>query len=302
MLRMMLAAHSRLCIPPETWFLTPLVKRLSVDRPLTADEVEEAVSIITGHDRWQDLKLDAQEYRREVSRLSQPCLRDVVDVVYRWHQRAEGKARWGEKTPQYLEIVPQLLTMYPNSRFVHIVRDGRDVAKSIQAREWTGSRWLHDNTRWWTETLGWHWRWARSPVRDRILLVHYEALVLETEATLRKICRFIGEDFEPRMLSWQKVVDTQVSPREHMQHTKLKQTIGAEGIARWKREMSAREIFIAEAFMGSNLRRLGYELRYPSRLWTPVFAATRLGCRTILPVYEFAARVRRGLRYRLGLT
>jgi Sulfotransferase family len=302
LLRMMLASHSRLSIPPETWYLIPLVQRFSVDRPLAAEEIEGAVSLITGHDRWQDLKLDAQEYRREVSRLTRPCLRDIVDVVYRLHREAEGKARWGEKTPQYIEIVPQLLRMYPDARFIHLVRDGRDVAKSIQAREWTGSRWLHDNTRWWTETIEWHWRWARSAMGDRILPVHYEDLVLETEMTLRRICRFIGEEFEPRMLSWQRVVDEQVSPREHMQHKKLKLKIGAEGVSRWKREMSAREVFIAEAFMGSNLRRLGYELRYSSRLWAPAFLLTRCGCRMILPAYQFAARVRRGLRYRLGLT
>jgi hypothetical protein len=299
---MMLASHSRLCVPPETWYLIPLVKRFSVDRPLAAHEAEEAVSMIIGHDRWQDMRLDAQEYRREVSRLTRPYLRDLIEVVYRRHQQAEGKVRWGEKTPQYIQIVPQLLTMYPDARFIHVVRDGRDVAKSIQAREWTGSRWLHDNTRWWTETIESHWRWARSAVRDRILLVHYEDLVLETETTLRKICRFIGEEFEPQMLAWERVVDEQVSPRERMQHTKLKLKIGPEGVARWKREMSARETFIGEAFMGSNLRRLGYELRYASRLWLPLFALTRLGCRTVLPLYEMAARVRRGLRYRLRLT
>jgi hypothetical protein len=302
MLRLMLASHSRLCIPPETWYLFPLVKRFSVDRPLAAGEIEEAVSIITGHDRWQDMKLDAKEYRRQVSRLTRPFLRDLVDAFYRWYQEAEGKVRWGDKTPHYMEIVPQLARMYPNARFIHLVRDGRDVAKSIQAREWAGSLWLHDNTRLWTQAIECHWRWARSAVRDQILLVHYEDLVLEAETTLRQICRFIGEEFEPQMLSWERIVDKQVSPREHMQHTKLKLRIGAEGVARWKREMSARETFISEAFMGSNLRRLGYELCYSSPLWAPVFALTRVGCRTVLPAYELARRVRRGLRYRLRLT
>jgi Sulfotransferase family len=302
LLRMMLASHSRLSIPPETGYLIPLVRRFSLDRPLAADELETAVSIITGHDRWQDMKLDAREFRRAVSRLTQPFLRDLVEVVYRWHTESEGKVRWGDKTPPYIEIVPQLARMYPNARFIHLVRDGRDVTKSIQARDWAGSRWLYDNARGWSLAIECHWRWARSAAREMILLVYYEDLVLEPETALRRICRFIGEEFEPQMLSWERIVDAQVSPREHRQHTKLKLKIGAEGVARWKREMSARETFIGEAFMGSNLRRLGYELRYSSRLWAPVFLLTRLGCRVILPAYEVAARVRRGLRYRLGLT
>jgi len=93
---MMLAAHSRLSIPPETWYLQPLVKRFSFDRPLNPDEIEAAVSIITGHYRWPDMKLSALEFRGAVRQLSRPYLRDLVEVVYRWHMQAEGKVRWGD--------------------------------------------------------------------------------------------------------------------------------------------------------------------------------------------------------------
>ncbi len=52
LLRMMLCAHSRLTIPPETWFLLPLVERFSIDRTLDAAEIESAVSTITQDYRW----------------------------------------------------------------------------------------------------------------------------------------------------------------------------------------------------------------------------------------------------------
>jgi hypothetical protein len=171
------------------------------------------------------------------------------------------------------------------------------VAKSNQVVGWAGNGW-HAHTRWWIEAVECYWRWARSGVRDRILLVYYEDLVLETETTLREICRFIGEEFEPQMLSWERIVDREVAVRERNFQTKLKLKIGAEGITRWKREMSARQTFICEAFMGSNLRRLGYELRHAGRLWVPIFALTRVGYRTVYPVYELATRIRRGLRNR----
>jgi LPS sulfotransferase NodH len=290
LLRLMLASHSRLTIPPETWYLIPLVRRFSVDRPLRAQEIEQAVAIITGHYRWPDMKLDAQEFRRQVSQLPQPHVRDLAEVVYRWHLQAEQKVRWGDKTPPYIEIVPQLAKMYPGTRFIHLVRDGRDVAKSFRATNWVDSRWLHDSTREWTRAMQWHWRWARSEFGVQILLVHYEELVVDPDTTLRRICRFLGEEFEPRMLAWQGIVDAQVPSREREWHSRLKQRIGAEGVARWKREMSAREIFICEAFMAPHLRRLGYELRYSSPLWRPLFAVTRLFNRALLPVLESVAR------------
>ena len=64
--------------------------------------------------------------------------------------------------------------------------------------------------------------------------------------------------------------------------------------------MTAREVFVSEAFMGSDLTRLGYERRYPSPFWTPAFVMTRLYCRTILPAVELQIRGARFLRNRLG--
>lgn len=297
LLRVMLASHSRLTIPPETWYLIPLLERFSIDRSLSADEVERAIAIIVNHYRWPDMNLNAQDFRGQASRLSKPYLRDLVEVVYRSHVQAEGKARWGDKTPTYIQILPQLARMFPDSRFIHLIRDGRDVAKSFQDTDWIG-RWLHDNAREWSAALRCHWRWARSEFRDRILQVRYEDLVLDTEGTLRTICGFIGEEFEEQMLSWQMQVDKQVPARERDVHAKLKLKPEADSVARWKREMTAREVFVSEAFMGSDLTRLSYERRYRGAFWTPAFVMTRLYCRTILPVVELHIRVARFLRNR----
>jgi hypothetical protein len=246
------------------------------------------------------MKLAPQEFRRAVSQLTQPAVRDLAEIVYRRYVNAEGKARWGDKTPIYIEILPQLAKTFPNARFIHLVRDGRDVAKSFQATDWVG-RWLHDNTREWTNALDCQRRWAKSDLRERILEVRYEDLVLRTEATLREICRFIGEEFEPQMLSWEGKVDEQVPERERDAHAKLKMKIGAEGVARWKREMSARETFVSEAFMGAHLQRIGYERRYAGLFWEPAFALTRLYCRIVLPAVEVHIRAARFLRKRLRL-
>jgi hypothetical protein len=299
LLRMMLCSHSRISIPPETHYLIPLLERFSIDRPLTAAEIESAASVITNHYRWPDLKLDAQEFRRELSQLTEPDLRDVAQIVHLWHMRTEGKARWADKTPWYTPIVPELAKMFPNSQFIFLVRDGRDVAKSLQVTHWVG-RWLHENTREWISALEHEQRWNGSELGRRILLVRYEGLILETEATLRRICEFIGEEFEPQMLSWQGHVDERIPARESGIHRKLKLRIDPKGVNRWKREMSAREIFVCEAFMGAQLTRMGYERRYRSALWAPAFALTRLYCRIVLPLVDLQMRTWNFLRKRVG--
>jgi Sulfotransferase family len=300
LLRMMLCSHSRISIPPETWFLLPLVKRLNSERLLNPSEIERAISLLTGHERWPVLGVDPEEVRRRVRQITERRLRDVVEAAYRCHMQAHGKVRWGDKTPPYIEIVPQLVKLFPGSQFIHLIRDGRDVARSFQNTHW-GSPWLHDNTEEWVQAIDYQRRWERSNLRDRILQIRYEELVLDTEATLRKTCQFLGEEFEPQMLMWERTVDAQLPERERKYHRKLKLKIGPEGVERWKREMGPRETFVAEAFMGSQLKHLGYERRYPSVFWTPLFALTRLCCRLVLPAVQWQRRTLRSERRRLRL-
>jgi Sulfotransferase family len=300
LLRMMLCSHSRISIPPETWFLLPLVKRLNIDRALNPSEIECAIALMTEHHRWPVMNLDSEELRRRVRQITDRRLRDVVDTAYRAHMEAHGKVRWGDKTPLYIEIVPQLARLFPGARFIHLIRDGRDVARSFQNTHWV-SPWLHDNTEEWVSAMKYQRRWERSELRNFILPIRYEDLVLDTEATLRKTCEFLGERFEAQMLAWEHNVDAQIPDRERKYHKKLKLKIGSEGVARWKREMGARETFVAEAFMGSQLARLGYERRYPSPLWNPIFALTRLCCRLILPAVQWQSRTLRSERRRVRL-
>jgi hypothetical protein len=286
LLRMILASHSRLAIPAETWFLEPLVKQLPIHRPLGPEELAEAVRVITSHYRWPDMHMDVGEFRKAASALDRPFLSQVVEVIYRHHMSQEGKQRWGDKTPGYFRIIPQLAQIFPGARFIHLLRDGRDVARSFQATGWYGP-WLHDNAAEWTEALDYEERWGGSHLAGEMLRVRYEKLVRQPEETVRRICAFLDERFEPDMLSWQDHVDRLVPEREMSIHRKLTRTPNAADAERWRREMSTREVFVCEAFMGRHLARSGYECKFESAAWGPAFAVSRWYCRRMLPVVGF---------------
>jgi len=295
LLRMILASHSRIAIPPETWFLIPLCEQIPLERPLDASAVEKAIAIMTGHYRWPDMGVDASAFRQEVTSVKEPYLKDVVEIVYRKHLKEEGKTRWGDKTPGYIKIVPELAKLYPDARFIHLVRDGRDVAKSFQSTGWYGPL-LHDNTREWTEALAYETRWSRSALASKILSVRYEDMIGDSEAIVRKICAFLGEEFEPQMLSWEGQVSRLVPKREMSIHGKLGRKPDASDIERWKREMSPWEIFVAEASMAPYLERHGYALKYRGPEWRAAFAIARLYCLTVLRALSFQTRMFRYLR------
>ncbi|MBX3376005.1 MAG: sulfotransferase [Phycisphaeraceae bacterium] len=134
---------------------------------------------------------------------------------------ARGKRRWAEKTPDNALYVPFLATLYPEARFVHIVRDGLDVAMStsVVAPHRRGiSDFLERN-------IGFgpaaptapnsplaallRWRHWNAVIEDSLaacgaaaLSVSYERLVSEPEATVRDLTDFIEEPFEPAMLDY----------------------------------------------------------------------------------------------------
>jgi hypothetical protein len=290
LLRLMLASHSRIAIPSETWYLTALVKEFPFDRSLRENEINRAISLMTNHYTWPDMGLDAAELRRRVANLSEVRLRDLVEIVYRWHMDVEGKSRWGDKTPAYIEIVPPLAAMFGDAKFIHLVRDGRDVAKSFQRQGWDGP-WMFGYTREWLRAIELDIKLSKTPLNERILRVLYEELVRHPEATLRRICTFIDERFEDQMLQWQGKADNAVPIREKKFHSGLGKDMSPSDVSRWKREMTSREIFVAEALIGTQLRHFGYERRYRSMLWSPLLAVTRIYCRKILPVVGLQRRV-----------
>jgi hypothetical protein len=63
-------------------------------------------------------------------------------AVYAWlvWRRGEGGRRFVEKTPQNCFVVPFLAGAFPDARFVHIVRDGRDAAASLASKPWLAAR------------------------------------------------------------------------------------------------------------------------------------------------------------------
>src|SRR5579883_179752 len=279
LLRLMLTSHSRIAIPSETWYLIALLGKFPFDRRLQENEVGAAVSMMTNHYTWPDMGIDASEFRHRAASLSGARLRDLVEIVYRWHMEVDGKSRWGDKTPGYIEIVPALAAMFGDAKFIHLIRDGRDVAKSFQRQGWHGP-WMHGYAREWLRAVEADLRLGRTPLNERILRVHYEDLVLHPEATLRGICAFIDERFEDQMLLWRGRVDQALPERVKRIHSSLGRGLNPSDVSRWKREMTAREVFVAEALIGAQLSHFGYERRYRSKLWSPLFAATRTYCRT----------------------
>jgi hypothetical protein len=283
LLRLILSSHSRIHIPVETNFIEELVRELPLTRQLAPAEANRAVEIITTHRRWPYMKIPAEEFRSWAAALEAPTLAEIINLVYAYRLQEAGKQRFGDKTPYYVRIIPQLAALYPRAKFIHLIRDGRDVAISFIDANF--SRYYEGLDFLWKESMKLRRDYRNSPYADRILDVRYEDLVADFEATVRQVCEFIEEDFEPAMLDWHRELHDLPDNWLHV-HQKLFKPLQVDAIGVWRKKLSALECFAIEACLHKELEELGYGLRFAGLGWRPLLAISGWALDTAAPLLK----------------
>jgi L-lactate utilization protein LutC len=167
----------------------------------------------------------------------------------------------------------------PEARFIHLIRDGRDVALSVMSMEWGPDTVEGAARRWKKRVLRGREQAARLP---HYMEVRYEDLVLETEATLREVCDFVELEFDESMLRYYERASERLAEKardlyrgpdrdpvsaEHRMksHALAKEPPKAERVHRWREQMSAEDRAEFEREAGDLLADLGYEVEGPVR-------------------------------------
>ena len=253
LLRVMLDRHSHLAVPDESYFVPQLADRHL--RRVDPDKFVDDLRRIDTLAEW-DVPLDKVRARL---RPGMP-VGEAIGTVYAVYAEEQGKPRWGDKTPMYMQNLRLLDRLFPDARFVHLIRDGRDAALSFLAMP-SGivtETWMHPRTpadfaaQWRTEVFA--ARRLGRRVGPRYLEVRYEDLVAGAEPVLRRICDFAGLEYEPAMADYAGNVD--VSAKPHQQRLLQPPT---SGVRNWRTEMSPEDVASFEHVAGDTLRELGYE-------------------------------------------
>ena len=126
LLRLMLDAHPALTIPPETHFAPELIAAAGKRRA----SAEGLAEIVVSQRQWGDFGLDEARAARRLEALDPLDAGAALRAFYGLYAERAGKPRWGDKTPIYVEHMREIAAALPEARFVHLIRDGRDVALS----------------------------------------------------------------------------------------------------------------------------------------------------------------------------
>jgi len=147
----------------------------------------------------------------------------------------------------------RLLRLWPAAQFIHLVRDGRDVARSHVEMGWAGNVWVAAPV--WREAET-SWRSLRAGLpQQRCLEVRYETLVRAPELELGRVCAFLGTSYAPEMLDYpSRSTYGPLDPRL---------------TERWRRLLSRRDLALLERQIGDDLAAAGYPPAGVPPAWIP---------------------------------
>ncbi len=258
MLQLMLHGHPRIAIPPENRFVLPAYKRRAAFGDLSDPaRHRELARWIVEHHSFDDFGLDADALVEQIV-AAPPTLGSALGTVFRAYAARFGKPRWGDKRPAYLRNLDVILRLFPDAQVINIVRDGRDCVASLKEMPWLGDS-FDEIVGSWARAVDEGDRWARRLDASSYHQLRYEDLVADPEPHLRKLCDFLGEEYDPAMAEPSKVAKVAV-PSYKTWHARTHGEVTTERVQSWQHRLTAEEIALTEAALGDRLKACGYEL------------------------------------------
>ncbi len=280
LLQRMLDQHPQLAVINEARFIPLVIPNAvaGVDPPLTRQLVER----VRSDRRFSRLGLSEAAVRKAAAEAR--TYSDFVTGLFSEYAALQGKPLAGDKTPRYVRYIRLLHHLFPWARFIHLIRDGRDVA--LSALEWAREDkgpgkfelWREEPVAvcalWWRRNVSNGRRDGADLDRARYREVSYEQLVSCPEEALRDLAAFLELPFAAQMLDYHQG-KTRDDPR-----LSAKSAWGppTPGLRDWRAQMDHRDLELFEAIAGDLLSALGYERAFDAI--SPEIAAVAARCRT----------------------
>ncbi len=268
LLRLMLDAGPDISIPPETYFLLPFFRS---PRPLSEIDGEEFTLTVTGFHPFADLGIAAASLHEAIARIRPFDLAEAARTVYRLYAERHGKCRIGDKTPAYGRWMERIEAVLPEARFIHVIRDGRDVALSLRQQWFAPSQEMSGLARHWADEVR-----AIEAVGSRcrhVRVVRFEELVRDPRTTLQGLCAWLSLPYDAAMLGFhrtaadrlgevgdQRMPDGRVVTRESRlaRHSLASSPPDESRAGAWRTTLSEAERRDFESVAGDLLAELGY--------------------------------------------
>ena len=255
--RLMLDSHSKIAIPFESFVLIDFASRINEYNNLqTTDDRQSLVNDLLsskGISEWEP-----RVHSEDIDLTECNTYSNTLNQIFSAYARHRGKSLWGDKTPAYTINGNILNELFPYSRFINIIRDGRDVALSHIRQPW-GPNDLVSALEHWRDVVTRSREMGRMLPQSRYMEILYEDLIDNPEDVLKKVTDFLELPFEQKMLdSHHNNVKSKLPKRSYGYHKNIGKPLDKNLAYKWMETIRPADQALAFSIAGELFEELGY--------------------------------------------
>ncbi len=262
MLGSYLGKHPDLLVTPESQFKLGLMRYTAEDGAI---DLEQAMAYLRSEYRFASWKISLDELATQLAGKPRISYQDLIELILDQYQDKyqPGETRyWVDHTPNNMRHGLRLNRLFPDAKFIHIVRDGRGVAYSYRQVTW-GPYETYFSAKDWVSKVGHGLALEHHLGSDKLLLTRYEDILEDPRTEISRICAFLGLDYNELAAGQERF---SVPDHSQKQHALVGKGLKKENRGRWREGLSERDIRIFESITKDFLPCLGYDLLFSPSL------------------------------------
>jgi hypothetical protein len=268
LLQRVVDAHPHIAITPEIHWIANFKKR-EAGSTTNGFVTKEIVFTLLEHKRFPQLEVSSDEFKKLIGSDQTLSYAEFLTRFFNLYRKVKGKPLVGNKTPAYVRRILALHTLWPKARFVHLIRDGRDVCLSVMNWKKAGHSvgryltWEEDPVStialWWKEKVQLGRQAGHQLGPELYYEMRYEDLMANPGKECEALCQFLRVPYDEAMIRFHED-RTKTGPHFKGKRALLPIT---SGLRDWRKQMATEDVERFEALAGDLLDELDYARAVP---------------------------------------
>jgi len=262
LLRRMLQINPSIHIPPETYVLGEVSRLFMRNRQMDWHHLVNLVLSTFEYTReFECFGISTRELAHQLWKIPKQdrSLAAILDAFYRYHGRKTEQTFtiWGDKTPSNTFDLDLIIRVFPQAKFIHLLRDGVDVAASFVQRGLIQD--IESAASHWQESVLLSYKFMKKHPQQ-CYEVRYEDLVAEPKKSLQQLCYFLDVSFDPNMMEDLNHTEQMGDLHVYTHYEKVLEPVSTRNIGLGKTNLSDQDLNIIKRKIGPTLKQMGYIL------------------------------------------
>jgi hypothetical protein len=265
LLRLMLNQLQSISAPHPPHILERLMPLLpaygNISVPVNFAQLVEDVCLLVENNPvpWSDVELNRQAI---IAHVTSPTLPEITRVIYELKAKSDQANIWMCKSMANIHYADELEKYAVKPLYLHLFRDGRDVALSFK-KAIVGEKHMYHIAQQWKIEQDKSLQLFQKLGANRVIQVRYEDLLSNPQNVLANLCQFIGTEYSDHALDYHQSTESKETANSGLMWQNVVKPVLANNHTKFVQELSEEDILIFEQVAGDTLEALGYNRHFP---------------------------------------